>query len=241
MNVAIYSAGNNDSNKLAIVLPGFLDTKDYPHMRSHVEYLGEQGYLAVSFDPPGAWESGEDNSEYTITNYLQAIDDVIAHLGNKPTVLVGHSMGGMMAMLLAKRNPHVAAFVAIMSPYSYVREDNYQKRVVEWKEAGIKVSTRDLPGDSSQKREFRLPYAYVEDASQYNALDGLKALTKPKLFIIGEDDDVVPREVTEWAYTAAAKPKELVVLKSDHDYRWHPQLIEDVNSHIGKFLKANLR
>ena len=35
--LAIYSKGNPKSKKLALVLPGKLDTKDYAHMKSHVE------------------------------------------------------------------------------------------------------------------------------------------------------------------------------------------------------------
>ncbi|HEY1074522.1 MAG TPA: alpha/beta hydrolase [Patescibacteria group bacterium] len=232
--------GSSDATKLAVVLPGFLDTKDYPHMKGHVEFLGNNGYLAVSFDPPGTWESDHDISNYTITHYLEAIDEVIAHFGNKPTLVVGHSLGGAMAMLAACRNPHVQGFVAIMSPYAYVRDDNEEKKLVEWQPGEVKVSTRDLPRNPDESREFKLPYSFIEDAIHYNALEGLKTLTKPKLFIIGKDDDVVPGLVTERAYTEAAEPKKLVVLDSDHDYRWHPELIEEVNQLLGAFCETLL-
>ena len=42
--------GSETAGELALVLPGRLDTKDYPHMKSHVEYLASRGYLALSFD-----------------------------------------------------------------------------------------------------------------------------------------------------------------------------------------------
>lgn len=51
--LAIYSQGNSNSSKLALVLPGKLDTKDYANMRGHVNYLANLGYFALSFDPPG--------------------------------------------------------------------------------------------------------------------------------------------------------------------------------------------
>ena len=58
--LATYSQGDSESKKLALVLPGKLDTKDYSHMKSHVKYLAIMGYFALSFDPPGTWESKGD-------------------------------------------------------------------------------------------------------------------------------------------------------------------------------------
>lgn len=51
--LAINVAGNENSEKLAIALPGRLDTKDYGCFNSHIEYLSARGFFAVSFDPPG--------------------------------------------------------------------------------------------------------------------------------------------------------------------------------------------
>lgn len=228
-SVATYMKGDTDASKMAIVLPGFLDTKDYPHMRGHVDFLAQQGYLALSFDPPGTWESGGMVADYTMTNYLRAVDDLIAHFGNKPTLLVGHSMGGSVAMLSAISNPHVVCFAAIMSAASYIRADNYNDRVFKWQKEGVKVSYRGLPDDPSVKKEFALPYSFSEDAAQYDAREGLKTLHKPKLFIAGDKDDVVSASLVSELYELAAEPKQYVLLDSDHDYRRHPELINKVN------------
>ncbi len=72
--LAVYIKGKSDAKKLALVLPGRLETKDYPHMRSHVNYLAKRGYLALSFDPPGTWDSPGEIEFYTMTNYLKAIN-----------------------------------------------------------------------------------------------------------------------------------------------------------------------
>ena len=92
--LAIYSGGNEDANKIALVLPGRLDTKDYVHMTSHVDFLAERGYYALSFDMPGTWESPGNIAEYTTTNYIKAVNELVDYLGNKPTLLLGHSRGG---------------------------------------------------------------------------------------------------------------------------------------------------
>lgn len=238
-NLAVYSKGDVNAPKLALVLPGQLDTKDYPHMRSHVDFLASKGFLALSFDPPGTWESGDDINQYTMTNYLKAINELIEHFGSKPTFTMGHSRGGAMATLAGITNPHVFAFTAVMSTYTYNLNINTQYRAEEyekWKAIGVKDSWRDLPSDPDQKRLFKLPWAFVEDSVQYDMLDGLKQCTKPKLFILGTRDTMIKPEIVRTAYEAAAEPKQLYELDSDHDYRRHPDLIEEVNRVIGEFL-----
>jgi hypothetical protein len=41
LRLATYARGNEKAQKLALVLPGRLDTKDYTHMISHVDYLAD--------------------------------------------------------------------------------------------------------------------------------------------------------------------------------------------------------
>lgn len=117
--LAVYLRGDVNSQKLALVLPGQLDTKDYPHMRSHVEYLSKRGYLALSFDPASTWESPGDYRLYTMTNYLKQINELVEYHGNKPTFVIGHSRGGSMAMLAGINNPHITCFASIMSYCSF--------------------------------------------------------------------------------------------------------------------------
>src|SRR3972149_11567035 len=115
--LAVYEKGNEGAAKIALVLPGRLDTKDYVHMRSHVDFLAANGFFALSFDPPGTWESPGGIELYTTTNCLVAVDELIAYFGNKPTLLAGHSRGGTVAMLAGTKNPHVDRFISIFSYY----------------------------------------------------------------------------------------------------------------------------
>src|SRR3989338_4759008 len=98
-DLAVYAKGDPASSKLAIIIPGRLDSKDYAHNTSLVDYLAGRGYFALSFDPPGTWESPGDIGLYTTTNLLKVVDELIEHFGNKPTLLAGQSRGGTVAML----------------------------------------------------------------------------------------------------------------------------------------------
>ena len=231
--LAIYSKGDSKSPKLALVLPGRLDTKDYPHMKSHVRFLANLGYFALSFDPAGTWESPGDIKLYTMTNYLKEIDELIKHFGNKPTFVMGHSRGGSMAMLAAVTNSCVTSFVAVTSQATASEPSR------DLKPGGFQAEFRDLPGNPQEKRRFDLPYSFFEDAAKYDMTGRLKTCTKPKLFIYGTRDVTISPELEKKAYEVSAEPKQLHALDSDHDYRWHPKLIEEVNRVVGDFIKKN--
>jgi pimeloyl-ACP methyl ester carboxylesterase len=236
--IATYEKGDPNSQKLVLLLPGKLDSKDYPHMRGHIDFLANLEFYAVTFDPPGTWESPGDISLYNITNYLKAIDELIEHFANKPTLLVGHSRGGSMAMLAGMRNSNVKAFVSIMSyVYNKAYNDNNSEKTKEWKEKGYWESSRDLPpGGGEKTKVFRLPYSFYLDQIKYDLTDELSKCTKPKLFVAGKQDEIVNPQLVRQEFEKAPEPKEFYELDTKHDYRFYPDKIEELNSVFQKFL-----
>lgn len=231
--LAVLARGDENADKLAILIPGRLDTKDYANFVSHAEYLAAQGYYAVAFDPPGTWESRGDIAMYTTTNYLKAIDELIAHFGNRPTLLLGHSRGGTAA-ILASANPAVTGIVLVLSNYSMPSPPDEDAR-----KTGFQVSYRDMPpGDreTTEQKEFRLPLGYWEDAKQYDPLAALRQCAKPKLMISATQDEFTSEEKVREIYDSVPEPKMLKVIDSTHDYRYHPEAIAAVNEAIGEFL-----
>ncbi|MBI2577851.1 MAG: alpha/beta hydrolase [Candidatus Wildermuthbacteria bacterium] len=232
--LAVYAKGDVDSPRIAIVIPGRLDTKDYVHNTSSVDYLASRGYFALSFDPPGTWESPGDIELYTTSNCIKAVDEIIEYFGNKPTLLAGHSRGGTIAMLAGPKNPYVTHFVSIFSYYGAPSEPE-EERIVD----GKVISYRDLPPGNiktKEQKEFGLPLNYFEDGKQYNALVDLRKCVKPKLFFYGVEDEMNDPEDVKKAYEESAEPKTIYALNSDHDYRYHPKIIEEANEAIGRFL-----
>ena len=229
--LATISKGDKNSSKVALLLPGQLDTKDYAHMVSHVDFLASKGYYALSFDPPGTWDSPGSIELYTMTNYQKAINELIDVLGNKPTVLMGHSRGGSMAMLVGPKNSNVTHIIAIMSHTgpSTLRKEDVQN--------GIKISYRDMPPDDTEnKKRFDLPVNYFEDAKSHDILNDLKNCTKPKLFFYGTKDILVSPDGVKGTFDKVPEPKMIHELNSDHDYRYHKDMIDEVNEVVWKFL-----
>ena len=237
--LAVNSKGESNFKRLAIALPGRLDTKDYGCFTSHLEYLSKKGFFAISFDPPGTWESPGGIELFTTTNYIQAVNELIEYYGNKETFLLGHSRGGTVSILAGTSNPHVVGFAPVMATYGEPTPPD-----PEAIKTGFKISYRDLPPGTektNEQKEFALPISYFRDGEKYNVVDVLEKCTKPKLLLYGTRDEFTESERVKEVFKAIPEPKMIHELDTDHDYRYHPEIIEEVNKVVVEFLDKYIR
>lgn len=229
--LAVNTKGDKNSEKIAILLPGRLDTKDYVNFTSHLEFLANKGFYTVAFDPPGTWESPGGIELFTTTNYLKAVNELIEYYGNKPTLLLGHSRGGNVA-IMASANPNVIGIVLVMSSYENPTPPESAKN-------GVQMEHRDLPPGNvrtKEQKEFALPLNYFKDGEKFDPLTILRNSRRPKLLFSGTNDKFyTPKEIQE-IYESIPEPKMLHESNTDHSYRRHPEIIEEVNKVLGEFL-----
>ena len=233
--LATFSKGNQESRRLAILMPGRLDTKDYINFVSHAEYLASRDFYVVAFDPPGTWESPGGVELFTTTNYIKATDELIEYFGKKPTLLLGHSRGAAVAILVGESNPAVIGIVSVMANFGTPTAPD-EAAVQKGYEDGL----RDMPPGASatnEQKAFKLPIAYWEDGKQHNAGQTLKTCMKPKLLIYGTEDEFTPPSEVKKLYEAIPEPKIMKEIRSTHDYRYYPEAIEEANKTIGQFLE----
>jgi len=62
-------------------------------------------YRVVTLDQAGHGESGKDRKAWTTSSLAADVEAVVKALGLKRVILVGHSMGGPVALLAARRMP----------------------------------------------------------------------------------------------------------------------------------------
>jgi len=232
--LAVNEKGNKDSRKLALILPGRLDTKNYACFNSHLDCLANKGFYSVSFDPPGTWESSGGIELFTTTNYIKAVNELVEYFGNKPTLLIGHSRGGAVAIHTGTKNPFVVGIITMMASFGAPSPPN-PKDV----KAGFYFDHRDLPPGvikTPQQKIFKVPMAYFEDGRKYNDAEMLKTCTKPKLIFYGTNDEYnSPADVVK-VFNSIPEPKVLHKLKCNHDYRYYPKIVDEVNKETGLFL-----
>lgn len=236
--LSIISKGDSNSKKLALVLPGRLDTKDYWCFSSHLELLTSKGFYAVAVDPPGTWESPGGLELFTTTNYIKAVNELIEYFGNKPTFLFGHSRGGQVAMLVSISNENVTGFAVVNASYDPPSFPDLK----DIKDGHI-IEHRNLPPGNLkivERKTFIFPMGYFKDGQQYDLKPKLMLYTKPKLLIIGDKDAYYDVSDVKEIYNELLEPKMLHVINSAHDYRLYPKAVAEVNKVLGVFVDKYL-
>ncbi len=220
------------TEKLVILCPGNLYSKDHAHMVTLAERLVESGYAVVSFDPLGTWESDGDICDYTIAGYLSNLEVVLEHMlkeGKYTRVLLGgHSRGAAVSILYAAKDHRISEVIGIMpsslGPYS-------KERLELWEKNGCEVIPIEIPG-STEKREFIVPFSCLRDRTDFKVVKASRELQVPLLVIRGEQDSVVTKEEVEDIFNNAGNSKNLIVIpEAQHEY-WrnaeHMKLVNDI-------------
>lgn len=228
-----------ETGKLAILCPGFLDSKDYAGLVDLAKKLcSQEGYTVVRFDPTGTWESEGDILEYNTTQYLKDIKNVLEYMFKQKNythvLLGGHSRGGQMSLLYAAHDIKISLVIAIMPSSVH----NWKtKRYEDWQLSGFNISSRDIP-NSENFIEFKVPYSHALDLFKYNIIEDIKNIHVPIIFLTGElDTTVLPENVKE-LFEKANEPKRFILIKDiGHDYRHYADQVKKVNDIIINCIK----
>jgi len=218
--------------KVALLLPGYLDSPDYLHMITFEKGLENMGYTVERLDACNLWKTG-DVENYTISNFIKQIKErVDFYKGQNPEeiVLIGHSNGAFTSIVAGARIPEVTKIVALCPPPN--KEGSEHKWV-----NGVRVSKRDLPNDPTKIREFAIPDTHIKDAIQYSAVEDAKKINKPIMIFIALDDTVVKPELTEEIVSNANNPYVVRQSGMGHDFRNSQQECDIVMREIEKFLE----
>jgi pimeloyl-ACP methyl ester carboxylesterase len=232
-------AGPEDSPRLALDFPGFLETWRYPHHRAYVKTFKKLGCLAISYDPPGIWRSKirEDSSykgnPYQMQGYSmfrqidagrEILEEKIAKNPDLKVTAIGHSLGGVAAGFISVIFPNnVDSLILDRAPTRFVRDSNRENRRA-WEEAGEETFYKYHPnfvlGKLFRKKvKFDVNKEFTQYADTYNIQELLPVISIPKLHIAGRFDEQVLLSDIEADFAAAADPKKLITSESDHCYR----------------------
>lgn len=213
-----------------VIIPGFTG---YPEEKTFEELgkiLENQGHNVIKLKWP---YFPEDLSKYSLTATYEYAKQILAELDMSETILLGFSMGGILGTYLAVEfKPKKLGL--IVTPYQAGSEDDLQGKYKDWKEIGFRELT------SSRYGKLRFPFSFIEDARKYNALEVIKNVQCPKLFVVGEKDEKVPNKVTRKLFEKAKEPKKWVLVKGmEHKYQYQPEILPIVNKILIEFVNEN--
>lgn len=125
LNIVYESRGQGDT--ALVLLHGWCC--DFEYWKHQVGEFAKD-YRVVTVDLPGHGKSGKDRKQWSIKGLGADVETLIKSLGLKRVILVGHSMGGSIALETSKRMPGVVVGV--------VGVDTLQNAEFKWTEERAK-------------------------------------------------------------------------------------------------------
>jgi pimeloyl-ACP methyl ester carboxylesterase len=101
--IAVYRAGPADATQAVVLLHGLgkAAARDWENLIPPLV----QRYAVYAVDLPGFGASDKGNHHYSPDNMARVLDAALAPLVGRPFVLIGHSMGGAVAIAYAATYP----------------------------------------------------------------------------------------------------------------------------------------
>jgi pimeloyl-ACP methyl ester carboxylesterase len=196
--------------------------------RDSIRYLA-RGYRVVALDLPGYGKSDKPRSNYSIEYHAAALNDFIDALGRDKVALVGNSMGGWIAAMVALKNPEKISHLILVDSAGLRRDAaaspiNLNPATKEEMRALLlalfsnkSLVTEKLVNDQWEyRKDIRSTVQATLESfkAKLPLLDErLKDIKIPTLIIWGRDDALIPLEYAE-KFAKGIPGSKLVVIDS---------------------------
>jgi pyruvate dehydrogenase E2 component (dihydrolipoamide acetyltransferase) len=216
------------------------------------------GRRTFALELPGHGLSAKDVGAGDVAGFTEAIEGALSALDLGQVHVVGHSMGGALAVSLAARQPERVASVTLLAPAGFGPEINGA-----FIDAFVRASRRKEAQEALQALVHDpslISRAMIEEVLRYKRLDGVQgaletiarawfpdgkqavnlvpaanALKMPVQVIWGRDDRIVPA-----AHASAVSPVMGVHILSDVGHLPHMERAGEVNRLIHHSLSSSL-
>lgn len=195
---------------------------------SKAEVLADHAYTTdrsfVRFDYSGHGESGGEFVDGTISSWLDQAHAVFTRCAAGRRVLIGSSMGGWIALLLAKRlieaghAGRLGGLILIAPAADMTKDLMWDKYGDEFRDEVMRLGKYERPSEYSDE-PYVITRALIEDGAQHLLLkDGLQ-MPCPVRILQGEDDPDVPWQHALKTYHALTGDDVMFELIKHGDHR----------------------
>ena len=238
--------GNSKDNKPGLVwLGGFKSDMKGTKAAALDAWAEAEGRACLRFDYSGHGESDGDFADGTIGRWLEESVAVYTAFAKGPQVLIGSSMGGWLALLMArelrklkdlnKTGAPIAGMVLIAPAVDFTQElmwkafSDDNKREIETKGAWMRPS-------QYSEAPYPITKKLIEDGRSHLLMDGLIEAGCPVHILQGMQDPDVPWKHAEGLVERLAHDDVVLTLIKDGDHRLsRPEDIERLLSAVAEF------
>ena len=175
------------------------------------EYL-EQSMEVILLDLPGHGKSPGDGCD-RLEECRDAVRDGLANLGLGKCTMVGHSLGGAVAMLFALTYPELLEGLVLISTGARLRVlPEILQSILKDKEGTVRriaefAFSRKNPASviesgfkEMMKCRKEVIHSDFSSCEQFNVMDRVRRITLPTLIMCGEDDILTPCKYSEFLH-----------------------------------------
>ena len=202
-----------------VFLPGFksdMAGSKATHLR---DWAATQGRAMLRLDYSGHGASGGAFEDGTIGSWTADAAAIIAAQTQGPLLLVGSSMGGWIALLLARAMPtRVAALVGIAAAPDFTETLLWNGLNEAERATLLSDGTIERPSIYDEK-PYRFTRALIEDGRHQALLNSPIPITRPVRLLQGQRDDDVPWPTALRIAEQLASDNVQITLIKDGDHR----------------------
>jgi pimeloyl-ACP methyl ester carboxylesterase len=192
------------------------------HLWDGVAPRFSKSYRVVTLDLAGHGESGRKRKEWTIEAYGEDVKAVVEGLGIKRAILIGHSMGALVALEAAKRLPGRVVGIVPVDMLMNVEETMSEKQTADMV-AGLE---KDYTGGVDRfTREFL--FTGKSDPALVDRIARQNAAAAPEI--------AIPSLAAAWRYDARATLSEVRVPARAINSDRYPTNLEANRRHFASF------
>ena len=236
--VELAYAKTEGASPTLVFLPGFMSDMTGEKATMLAAHAASLGHATLRLDYAGHGASGGQFIYGTIGSWTGDVLFLIDRLTEGPIVLVGSSMGGWIALLVALARPdRVAALVGIAAAPDFTETLIWTPLAEEARETLRREGMLRRPSDYGGEQV--ITWGLVEDGRRHLLLGAPIAIGCPVRLLQGQRDPDVPWETALRLAETLESGDVRVVLVKDGDHRLsRPQDLDLLRREVGALLGA---
>jgi 3-oxoadipate enol-lactonase len=230
-NIEIYYqiSGNENGPKMVLIHGLFLNSDCWKYQLDTFE----SEFHILRFDLRGHGRSTKPKKRFTIRNYVDDMFSLLSHLNwTEELYLVGHSLGGMIALVYGLENPTHVKKMVVADSFCFISQEaitDVLGRVNNNKleNFAIGISVRGMLPYDDEKAEFVAKqvtdHMTKKDCLQataasagFNICENLKSLNIPVLIPVGKKDITTPVWASEMIHEWLPQSELVIIPDAGH-------------------------
>ncbi len=195
----------------AMYIPCFTCTINYRSVKYISKALNNNGVAVLKFDFPGLGKTKGDFSKTNFSTNLENIRSAYKYLQENyeaPKLLIGHSLGGVMAMRLAMELTSIKALCVIAAG------DRPSLLASKLSAIEQKIDKGEDGNVMIDNVKYKLEKHFFDDLRANDSKHKLNEITKPVLVMYSPDDKIISQENTMKNFTQPRGQKSFVTLNN---------------------------